>query len=243
MNDIVWNAYLSAVATRLIEEEIGADLRTAMQRLWLPWTNALSTAAQRARFVASMLATAEEWQRSGFDAAVRAGSSAVDQLARATLVALAMCASFDSGGIACSIRAEDSIQNLQLGGFSAHLMALSAASHPDDRRPWHISQAPAAMFRAESGMTILGVVDASTSELYRVACEDAVPFHASADASQNYHHTGQPFPILTASPLFYQALGKGLSAMRKHLAEALTQMNDDRVAGLSRAILEASTNV
>ncbi len=241
MNDNVWEAYINAVAKHLSEDDIGSDLRPAMQKVWAVWNAVLNKSApHQASFVRAMLATAEEWSRKGFDSSVRAGRLLIEDLARASLTALAIAATLEAGGIPANLGPDGSAENLHFGSVSAHIIALAAASHPSDRKPCRFSDAPGAMFLAETGITILGVVDASASDLYRLACGETVPFSASDAASQNYRHPGQPFPLLTAGPLFREALRTGLTAMRQHLAEALGLMDDDRAKGLREAIERAT---
>jgi hypothetical protein len=243
MDDRVWKEYTEAVVRHLNEDDIGTDLRPLMQSIWIEWNTELGKSKSHgASFVRAMLATAEEWKRKGFDVAVRTGRLLVEELARATIVALAIAAALTAGGIPTSVGPEGTIENLRLGPISAHIVALAAASHPDDRKPWRLSDAPGAMFSEEAGITILGVVDASSSELYGLACEEVVPFHTSDAAAQNYHHTGRPFPLLTASPLFRVSIKKGLSAVQRYLSEALGMMNADLVKSLQEAVEGAPAN-
>lgn len=237
MNQFVWSAYVAAVDRILREEEIEAALRTAMQAMWTSWNAALTdSASRRASFVSSMLATAEEWTRAGFDRRIRSGRRLIGELARTTLVALALAATFHAGGIDATVGEDGSIDTIRLGSVRAHAIALSAASHPSDRRPRRLSDAPWAMFSGEAGVAILGGIEASAHELFSVAREEAVPFYASPSASQNYHHAGGPFPFFTNSPPFRNALRKGIPGMQRHLLDILGRMHDQRVESLIDAV-------
>jgi len=237
MNDAVWTSYAAAMIKRLHEEDVGDDLRAAMKEVWAAWHATLNPfPTARASFLRSMLATAEEWGRSGFDVAVRTGRLRLDELVRTTIVALAIVSALKPGHVDVEVGASEEVDNLRLGTVPAHLIALAAASHPQERTPARLCDAPGAMFRKERGIAILGVVGESANDLFTLACADSLPFHASDDAAQSYLHPGDPFPILTASPLLRAAMKKGLAATREHLAEALGRMNDERLRGLRRAM-------
>lgn len=244
MDTRVWDAYSDDVTQRLSETEIAADLRVGMQALWSAWHSGLPP-AQRAGFIRSMLATAEEARRDDFQATVRSGLLLVEQLARATIVALAIAATLRVGGISSRIAsssADRGVDNLHLGTVVAHIIALNAASHPGDRRARPLSHDTGALLSHEAGMAILGAVEASSAQIFAVACQAAVPFHSSDVSSQHYHQAGRPFPILTAGPLFYDALRTGIAAMQQHLGQVLASMNDGLVSSLREAVEEKQTN-
>jgi hypothetical protein len=236
MNEAVWKSYVESVDRHLREDVLAVDLRPVMQALWVKWHSQFQSSSHRTSFVRAMLATSEEWKRSGFDVAVRAGRLLTENLAKATIPALAIAGAFSSRAIAVAVGPDGTIDNLQFGAVSVHLTALTAASHPDDRTPWLLSDAPGPFFSSEGGIAILGAVDASATDLYEVACADAVPFHAVDGASQNYRHTGRPYPLLTASPTLRAAMRKSLPAVQQHLVDVLRKMNDDRVRSLVQAV-------
>lgn len=243
MDATCWDSYVSAVSRRLHEDEIALDLRGAMQPLWTAWNAQLGHAPARAKFLQSMLATVEEWGRRGFERSARAGPLLIDDLARATLIALAIASTLSSPKVSVLLHLGDSEQNLSLGAVPVHVIALNAASHPDDRRPWTLSDAPGPFLSGEPGIAILGVIEASERDLYAVALESSVPFHASEAAAQNYRHIGPPRPVLTASPVLRAAMRTSISAVRTHVTEALARMNDARIQGLRQAVHGAPENV
>ena len=98
------------------------------------------------------------------------------------------------------------------------------------------------MFASESGIAILGVVEASATELFDVAAADAGPFHTSDHASENFRHAGLPPPLLTASPKFVAAMARGVEAVRLYLSDVLHHMNDRRLQSLLSALEGASHN-
>src|SRR4051812_45889595 len=104
-----------------------------------------------------MLATVEESTRRGFDIAVRSGRLLVQDLARSTIIALATAAALSAAGVTVSLGAEGSLDTLRFGTVRSHVIALTAASHPDDRKPCKLSAAPAAMLSSEAGLAILAV--------------------------------------------------------------------------------------
>ena len=237
MDARVWTALVGAVDKRLVEEKLEQGLRSKMRATWTAWHACLDAdSSRRASFLRSMLATVEEWGRNGFDASVRVGPELADDLARTTVVALAVAAAFDGSTMTVDVGAAGAINNLVLGEVRAHVVALSAASHPEERKPYPLTNAAGPMLAAETGIAILGVVNASASDLFDVAFEETVPFHASDLASQSFRHAGAPPPILTANPKFVAALSKGVEALRKHLAEVLGRMNDLRLESLRRAL-------
>ena len=239
MNDAVWAAYTRIIARSLHEDEVADDLRAAMKLAWVEWRAALDPSPKhRATFLRSMLATADEWTRTGFDVAVRTGRLRAEELARSTMVALAVAATLKDCSVSVTLGASG-VDNLILGTVPAHVIALAAASHPTERTPSRLCDAPRAMLEKENGIAILGSVGEAADELFAVARSEGVPFHASDDAAQNYLHPGDPFPILTAGPLLRAAMKKGLAATKAHLAETLGHMNDTRVSGLRQAIQEA----
>lgn len=243
MDKRVWSRYVSAVGKHLIEDELAADLQPKMHAIWSAWHACLDAdPSRRASFLRSMLATVEEWGRKGFDRSVRVGSSLVEELARATIVAVAIAAAFDGGNVPSEVGAAGAISNLRFGTVGAHVVALASASHPEDRRPWRLADAAGPMFASEAGIAILGLVEASATEIFDVAVEEAVPFHASDSAAQNFRHSGSPPPVLTASPKFVAALAKGIEAVKKHLSDVLGRMNDLRFESLRRALEGASSN-
>ncbi len=240
MNDTVWSECASIVSRYLHEDDVADDLRTAMQSVWDEWGKTLAPSpTDRATFLRSMLATADEWTRTGFDVAVRTGRLRTEELARSTMVALAITATFKDGSVSVTLGASGGVDNLILGTVPAHVIALAAASHPTDRRPSRICDAPRAMLEKENGIAILASIGEAAEELFAVARLEGVPFHASDDAAQNYQHPGDPFPILTAGPLLRAAMKKGLAATKAHLARALGHMNDARINGLRQAIKRA----
>jgi len=243
MDRRVWSGYVDAVSRHLVERNIAADLQPKMQSIWTAWHSCLDAdPSRRASFLRAMLATVEEWGRKGFDRSARVGFSIVEELARATIVAVAIATAFDEGGVSSEIGATGSITNLRFGGVGAHVVALASASHPEDRKPCRVADATGAMLAPEAGIAILGVIEASAIEIFDLAVEDTVPFHASDNAAQNFRHPGLPPPVLTASPTFVAALAKGTDAVKKHLSEVLSRMNDRRVESLRRALKGATSN-
>lgn len=242
MDSELWRAYVDAVARDLRAPEFAADLRTTMQQIWGTWVVSLSASNHRQSFLASMLATAEEWQRSGFDKAGRRGLHAVDELARSTITGLAVAAAFSAGGLSTELGADGVLENLRLGAVSGRIVALSAASHPDTRRPCRFTDSPAAMLAHEPGLTILGAIEASASELHQLACAEAVPFHAPDEAVENYRHVGRPSAILTCSPHLRAAMRLGIVAVQQHLGQALQRAHDDMLDSLRAAVQGAVPN-
>jgi len=243
MDERTWSLYVDAVDKHLAQDDLEGELRKQLREEWIAWHTCLDAdATRRSDFLRSMLATVEEWERTGFDASVRMGPVLVDDLARATVVALAVAAAFTGSSLTIELGASGDISNLRLGAVLGHVVALSAASHPDERTPYRLAYAAGPMFASEAGIAILGVVEASASDLFDIATEEAAPFHASDLASQNFRHAGSPPPILTANPKFVAALSHGVGALRAHLSEMLGRMNNLRIESLQRALDGASKN-
>jgi hypothetical protein len=237
MDAHVWAALIDAVDRRLQTDSLETQLRSLMRTRWTEWHKTLcSDAGRRANFFRSLLVTAEEWRRPGFDASVRTGPELVEEMARAVLVALAVAAACDGSSLSIEVGLPGSINNLVFGSVQAHVVALSAASHPDDRKPYSLSNAAGPMLAAETGIAILACVEASAADLFEVAFAETLPYHVPDVASESFRHAGAPPPMLTANPTFVAALSKGIDALRKHLGAVLGRMNDLRLASLQEAV-------
>ncbi len=243
MDQFVWEALVTAVDEQLTRLNLEDDLRSKMRTVWSTWHTRLNAdSSRRAYFLRSMLATVEEWTRAGFNPSLRLGPGLIEELGRTTIVALAITAVFQDSALFTDVGTSGGIHNLALGEVPTHILALSVASHPEERTPYRIVNAAGPMLTCETGLAILGTIDASARDLFDVATEDTAPFHASALASQNFRHSGPPPPVLTANPRFYEALSRGMTALRSHLAEMLGGMNHIRLSSL-RSALNGGQNV
>ncbi|HEX3871455.1 MAG TPA: ABC-three component system protein [Pirellulales bacterium] len=242
MDDHVWCAFVAAVPQQLHDERCAADVRAAALMLWDRWLAQLAERAQRANLVCSMLMTAHESTRPGFDASVRSGRLLIPDLARAAAIALVIGVGFEAGGTNVAIALDGRPHNLILDTLSAHLIALTMASHPGDRRPCRLADDPAEMLAEETGMAILAGVQASATELYGIARDAALPFNASATATENLLHRGPPVLVLTASPHLLAAMRQSVDAVKQHVFGQLQQMTADRNNKMKRAVAEAVAN-
>lgn len=236
MDEHVWKELVAAVPKLLYADRLAEDVRSATLALWARWLLELKTPAHRANLCRSMLATAEESTRSGMDASVRSGPLLVNDLARAVEIALVMGVGLEAGGKTVAILPDGRPQNLLIENVRAHLIAVTIASHPRDRQPCRLAADPTEMLADETGIAILAGVDANAMELYGIACDAAVSFHASDASNSNLKHRGSPAPFLTASPGLMRAMNLSLNAVRQHVVDQLQQMAIHRANELRQAI-------
>lgn len=242
MDARLWNELVEAVQEQLHEGRFAADVRDAMLNQWEVWQNNLSTTELRAGLLRSMLATAEEATRSGLEVSVRSGRLLVGQLARATIVGLAIVCGLDAVGRSASLAASGvPLQNLDIDG-AAHLIALDLASHPRDRKPCRIDEDPAHVLADERGTTILAAVGTDATKLYGLARDGALSLAAGIGASAGMIHRGPPASVLTASPAFLHALTLNLNAVGTHVAASLNEMAMERRRQLEAVVAEAVSN-
>jgi hypothetical protein len=98
------------------------------------------------------------------------------------------------------------------------------------------------MLADETGMVILAGVEASAIDLYGIARDAAVPFHATDSSASNLKHRGSPVPLLTASPRLLQAMNQSVDAVRQHVVDQLQHMALDRSNELKQAVAGAVTH-
>lgn len=236
MDHLLWTEYVEAVERHLHEDEIESNLQSAMRAVWAAWLGVLGSTPQRAAFLHSTLATADEGNRPGFDARTRSGPRIRGELVRATTNALAIAAAFEAGGVQTTPAPDKPAQTLLLGAVPAHVVALTVASHPETRRPYLLCDHPGVTLGMERGITILATISESTAALYRVAAMDGLPYHVADAPFGSYSRADPPCPLLTASADFRLAVRQGLPALRQHLADTLGAIADSRASSLAAAV-------
>jgi len=242
MDEHVWSQLLVAVPKALYATRCADGVRSAGLALWERWVVQLTTREQRANLCRSMLVTVEESRRPGLDSAVRSGPLLISELAAGVTIALVIGVGFEAAGKSVTILPQGRPQNLLIATLSAHLIAVTIASHPHDRQPCRFADDPTDMLADETGMTILAGVEASAIDLYGIAREAAVSFLAADSSTSNLRHRGSPVPLLTASPRLRQAMTVSIEAVRQHVVDQLKQMADDRNNELKQVVAGAVTH-
>ena len=127
--------------------------------------------------------------------------------------------------------------NLQLGRFGAHVIALKFVSDSDATVGKQVDEAAESFMADESGLTLLSGTQASAEEILQFVEQASSSFHVSQSSDTDFQDFRSKTPIFTAEPSLRRAMRDGLDAVRILLTEKI-QSFEDRLGKQLKASVE-----